>query len=187
MKKTIPEITIAMLAALCFLLAPAFHARAAEANRIGVIDFQRFLMESDLGKAAQAEIESEGLKMESDLQERAGRIEEMKSEIERDAMVMDEEKREEKEREYKIKILDLRDLQEKYKKNFQELEQRLIGRIQKEAMSLAEELGRKEGFVLLIEKNAVVYHPEAVDATDKLIELSNERELKLKDVRENGE
>jgi len=179
MKNRIPKI-IPMLAGIAgLLLLAGINVNAADVAKIGVIDFQRFLMESEIGKAAQARIETEGTKMETDLQEQGDQIEVLRNMMERDAMVMSEAKREEKMREYRIKINDLKELQQKYKSNFKELEQRLIATIQKKALDLAQELGRKEGYMLMIERGAVIYYPEAIDVTDKLIEMANTRGLTL--------
>ena len=60
-----------------------FSAGAAEVNRIGVVDFQRILETSEAGKAAQAEIKSEGQKMEAALKQKGEEIEELRSLIDR--------------------------------------------------------------------------------------------------------
>src|SRR6056297_1605971 len=148
MKRTMTK----LIGAICLVAIWTLPTGAADVAKIGVIDFQRFLMESDIGQQAQAKIESQGTKMEEDLAEKGNQIEVLKNMMERDAMVMSDAKREEKMREYRIKINDLKALQQKYKANFQDLEQRLIASIQKKALALAEEMGKKEGYLLLLEK-----------------------------------
>lgn len=149
---------------------PGFTADVA---KIGVVDFQRFLTESNIGKAAQTKIETEGAKMEKDLKEQGGAIEALEKKIEADALVVSEDKREEQVREYRIKISDLQALQKKYALAFKKMEQQLISDVQKEASALAEDLGKKEGYLLLIEKNAIIYFPAAIDVTDRLIQFAN--------------
>src|SRR6056297_618992 len=137
MKRTMTK----LIGAICLVAIWTLPTGAADVAKIGVIDFQRFLMESDIGQQAQAKIESQGTKMEEDLAEKGNKIEVLKNMMERDAMVMSEAKREDKMREYRIKINDLKALQKKYRSSFQKLEQRLITTIQEKAMELAEKLG----------------------------------------------
>jgi len=150
-----------------------FSAGAAEISRIGVVDFQRILETSEAGKAAQAEIKVEGAKMQEKLKKKGAEIEELKKRLEREALVMDKGMREEKEREYRIKVNDFKTLEQKFRDEFQVLNQRLVGRLQKEVFRLVEKIGKTEGYVLIIEKReaGVLYAQNAIDITDQLIPL----------------
>ncbi len=156
---------------------------AADVAKIGVVDFQRFLTESVIGQAAQAKIEAEGARMEKDLKEQGAAIESLEKKLEADAMVVSEERREAQLREYRIKIGDLKALQQKYTVALKKMEQQLITSVQQEASALAAELGKKEGYLMLIEKTAVIYYPAAIDVTDDLIRFANEK----KSAQESGQ
>jgi len=171
MKRTVFE-----LAGIFFLLVLwSGVGMAADVAKIGVVDMQRFLTESDIGQEAQAEIETEGARMEKDLKAQGSAIEALEKKMEADAMVVSEERREAQLREYRIKIGDLKALQQKYTVALKKLEQQLIARVQKEASALAAKLGKKEGYLLLIEKTAAIYYPAAIDVTDHLIKFANEK------------
>ena len=149
---------------------------AADVAKIGVVDFQRFIEESNLGQAAQATIESKGGKMESKMRELRTQIEEIKKSLERDAMVMGREAIDERQRSYTIKKMDFENLSNKYVRSIKKLEIQLIADVRNSFLSLAEELGKKGGYLLVMEKQGVVYyHPSAIDVTDKLIEMSNSK------------
>ena len=60
------------------ILMPAASAFSADVAKIGVIDSQRILMESDAGKEVQAKINAAGKEMEAKLKELGGQIEELK-------------------------------------------------------------------------------------------------------------
>lgn len=158
-----------MLTSVFFVLS----SNAAEVNRIGIVDFQRILETSEAGKAALAEIKSEGQKMEATLKEKGGEIEELRKRLEREALVMDKAMRDEKEREYRIKVNDFKSLEKKYRDDFQVLNQRLVGRLQKEVFRLVENFGKTEGYLLILERreSGVLYVPKTVDITDQLIPL----------------
>ena len=93
------------------LLSFASFTQAADVAKIGVIDFQKILQNSSAGKYAQAEINKKGKQMESDLAKKGAAIEEKKKQIERESLVMSKEMREEKQREIRIQINDLKVMQ----------------------------------------------------------------------------
>jgi outer membrane protein len=157
-----------MFLSICFLSVSSYGADVA---KIGVIDFQKILATSSAGKMATAEINRRGQDMEADLKKRGEGIDATKKKLEREALVMSREKRDEKEREIRISINDFKILQKKYMADFKEHEKRLVGRIQKEVFEIVTEMGKKEGFLLILEKRGagILYSPDTIDITDRLI------------------
>jgi outer membrane protein len=157
----------------CFcLLASSYGADVA---KIGIVDFERILKTSSAGKKATAEINNQGKKIEADLKKRGEEIEATKNKLEREALVMSKEMREEKEREIRIKINDFKSLQKRYVAEFKEQEKRLVGRIQDEILAIIDEMGKQEGFLLVLEKReaGVMYSPNTIDITDRVIQKYN--------------
>jgi outer membrane protein len=148
---------------------------AADVAKIGVVDFQKILEVSNAGKTAQVEINKQGKQMENDLKDRGTEIEDIEKKIERESLVMSKEVREEKQREMRIKIGDFKALQQKYMEDFKALENRIISKIQKEVVELVQEIGKKEGYTLIVEKRTggVVYAPTSIDITDTVIQVYN--------------
>ena len=167
---------IATAAASLFFFLFTF-SYGADVAKIGIVDFQRILEISKAGKSAQAEIKSQGEKMEADLKQKGSELEALKQRLEREVLVMSREMREEKEREFRIKMNDFNSLEKKYKQEFKELNNKLVNRIKKDVFDLIEEIGKKEGYLLIVEKReaGVMYSPSAIDITDKLIPQYNEK------------
>lgn len=163
MRRFAIALTVACLATL--LALPAMGADI----KIGVIDFQRVLKESRAGKAAQDEIKRKAEQLEASLQQKGNEIQSLQDQLERDALVMSSEKREEKAREIRIKINDAKSLQKKYRNDFKAFEARLVQRIQKEFFDIVEDIGKREGFTLIMEKMGILYAENSVDITDKMI------------------
>ena len=148
---------------------------AADVAKIGVVDFQKILEISNSGKTGQVEINKQGKQMESDLKDRGAEIEEIEKKIEKESLVMSKELRDEKQREIRIKIGDFKALQQKYMEDFKALENRIIGQIQKEVVELVQDIGKKEGYTLIVEKRTggVVYAPLSIDITDAVLQVYN--------------
>jgi outer membrane protein len=95
-------------------------------------------------------------------------------------MVMGKEKREEKERESRIKINDFKSLQKKYRSDLQKLEGKLMNQLKDGIDEIVNEMGKKEGYLLIINKLGVEYSPNSIDVTDKVIGKLNTKFTKKK-------
>ncbi len=147
-------------------------ARAADL-KIGVVDMQRILRESSAGKAAQEEIKAKGKEMEADFKEKGDEVQKIKEKLEKDAMVMNKEMREERERDFRIKLNDLKSLRAKYKEELRIFESAILKRLQDEIYELVGDMGKKEKFTLILEQIGVLYADDAVDVTDQVIKQYN--------------
>ncbi|MEE4608998.1 MAG: OmpH family outer membrane protein [Desulfobacteraceae bacterium] len=155
---------------LVAVMGMAAVAGAADV-RIAVIDFQRILDDSRAGKAAQESINQQGRQMESELKAKGDALEQMKEQLQKDALVMSKETREEKEREFRIQINDFRESQQEFAKKARELQMRAMGKIRQEIDTLAKAYAEEKGFTLMIEKQeaGVIYVPAQLDVTDEII------------------
>ncbi len=153
---------------------------AADVAKIGVIDLQKVLETSGVGRAIQAELKKQKEKMESDLQQKGSEIEKNRKRLERESMVMSKEMREEKEREQRIKINDFKSLQKKYRSDLQKIEVQLMNQLQKDIKEIVDSIGKKEGYLLIINRYSVIYSPESIDITDNVIKKLNAKTAKRK-------
>jgi outer membrane protein len=149
-------------------------AHAADVAKIGILNMQRILSASDPGKTAQAEIKEQGDKMLQDLKVKGAEIDALGKQFERESMVMSKEKREEKEREYRIRINDFKTLEKRYKTQSQDLQKRLVNKMVKDVYALVKEIGKNEGYLLIIRSDSVMYAPNSIDITDELIKQMND-------------
>ena len=157
---------------ICLFLSVA-PVSGADVGRIGIIDFQMVLMESDAGKMVQAEIQQKGRSMEADLRKMGEEMEAMMRQLERDSMVMSADRREQQQRELEIRRYDFQSLQRKYQAEFREMEVQLVEKLRDEVFSIAETIGKQEGYMLIIERGAAIYFPSTIDITNKVIQAYN--------------
>jgi len=155
-----------------FLLFVA-SSYGADVAKIGIVDFQRILGVSKAGKLAQANISRQGKEMEADLKNKGNEIKELKDKIDREALVMSKETREEKEREFRIKLNDIKTLEKKYMTQLKTIEAKLVKQMQKDVFEIVNDIGKKEGYLLILNKVGVVYAPDTIDITDQVIQKYN--------------
>jgi outer membrane protein len=166
-----------VLVSMFFVLFAFVNLQAADASKIGLVDFQKILDNSTAGKAAQAEINKKGEAMESEIKKMGEEVESLKNNLEREALVMSREAREEKERELRTKIGDFRDLQARHVQTFKEAERELVQKIQVEVMDLLKEIGAKGNYQLILERreSGSLYFLDSMDLTDQIIEAYNKK------------
>lgn len=165
--------TFSVMAIAILILAGGGQAAAADASKIAVVNLQTVLETSVAGKAAQNELKTQKGKLEADLKQKGNDLQELEKRLQRESMVMSKETREEKERELRIKASDFQALQKRYRSDLQDLERRLMGQLQKDIGDLVAEIGKKEGYVLIISNIGVLYALPAMDITNRLIQDLN--------------
>jgi outer membrane protein len=59
--------------------------------------------------------------------------------------------------------------------DFKEQEKKLVSRIQKELLKIVSQIGKKEGFLLILERreSGIIYSPDTIDISDRVIQEYN--------------
>ncbi len=168
---------IQKLTAICvaMILSVAVSAAAAEV-KIGVVDFQSILAKSKAGQKVDAGLKSERQRMEKDFEGKRTELEELKKKLEREAMVMSREMREEKEIELRVKLKGAQDLEKQYRQELMRKEQEEVKKIQEEVLEIVADIGKKGQYTLVTSKLGVLYSADAVDLTDEVIKALDARQ-----------
>jgi outer membrane protein len=165
------RVWLAVVATL--LAAPA----VGQSMKIGVVDLQRALNESDAGKKAREEFKVDVDKLQASLKRQKDDIEELKEQIEKKASVMKESERETLGEDYRKK---LRDFERAYKDSQADLQKRdadLTASLIAELQEIIVDYGQRESYTLLLESNSsgVLYGGKEIDVTEAIIEEYNRK------------
>ncbi len=171
---------IILMVSVVFMLLANTVGFCADVAKIGTVNFQKIFDNSTTGKQVREEINQEGKRMETDLKQKGEEIKALEQLLERDAGVMSKDARDEKKWQLDRKIDDVKALKRKYDRQIQELQVRLVNQVRKDVLGVIQWYGKKEGYLLIIEDISVVYAPQAIDVTDKIIQLYNEESKKGK-------
>ena len=60
----------------------------------------------------------------------------------------------------------------------QDLQKEFFNKVVKDVFILAEEIGKKEGYLLIMRSEGVMYSPSAIDITDQIIKQLNDKHAK---------
>ena len=162
-------IAIAIVAALC--LAFSGTVMAEETAKVGVVNLQRCLNDSKLGKQFKGEFTAEADELKAGLEQEESELKAMREEIEKQGLVLSETARAEREAAYN-KRLDA--FKEKFKESQQTLQrkdQELTRKVLKGLQGIIAEIGNTEGYTLIVEKQegGVIFATVASDITDEVI------------------
>ncbi len=145
----------------------------ADVAKIGTVNFQKIFNNSAGGKAVKNEIKKEGTSMNADLQKLEDEIKALKEILEKDgdSGLLNDTARENKKWELDKKITEVKALKRRYDRQIQELQIRLINGVKKDVLEIVADYSKKEGYLLILEDINIVYAPQSLDITDKIIQL----------------
>lgn len=171
------RVSTSLALALLGLSALAIPARATAQLRVGYVDLQRALNESEAGKRAKEKFKVQVDKLQNELKKQKDQLDGLKAQLEKKASVMKEEEARNLQRDYERK---LRDFERSYKDSQGELQQRdseLTVELLKDLQGVIEEFGREGGYSLILEQSSssVLYGAPDLDLTDQVIARYNAR------------
>ncbi|MBI4682984.1 MAG: OmpH family outer membrane protein [Nitrospirae bacterium] len=157
----------------------AFSAQAAEV-KIGYIDLQRIVVQSDQGKEAMRTLDSIEKAKNALIKEKVDVIKKLEEELTKQGAVLNPETKAKKEAEHEKLMMEYqqmrKDREEELKKNEAEFIQKIVLDIKKLLANIAKE----EGYSAILNEAGIVYMPENLDLTDKVLKIFNESSNKTK-------
>ena len=146
-------------------------SNAGDAVKIGVVDFQQILNQSRTGKSAQEKINKKGRAFKAEIEKAQTDIKAFQDKARREAPLLDNDQKQEIERQMRGKLNELRMLQEKHTKEFNAFKNEQIAKVKNSVMNLAAKIGQRKGYLVIIEKQsgAVLYTKESSKLTDRFV------------------
>lgn len=163
--------------ALGIVVAMATGVAAAD-YKIGTVNLQRALNESEAGQKAKEKFKKEVDELQTDLESQKKKLEAMKADFEKKGMVLKEDQRKELEREYQRKLRDFRRTYKDAQNDLKTRDNEMTAEILEELQKVIAEYGPQHDYTLILEASntgAVLYRDDAVDITDEIIEVYDAR------------
>ncbi|HET9481498.1 MAG TPA: OmpH family outer membrane protein [Candidatus Polarisedimenticolia bacterium] len=169
MRKT--RIPLVMVLALLPSLAAA---QAPAALRVGVVNQDRVLNESDEGKRLKAELEKLRAAKATTIEAKEKEIKEIQEQLLNAQLSLSEEKREEIQRQLKRKRVEYERLNDDASAEFQDAANRAQGRLIALFRDVIAKYGAEQGYTLILERNTLYFAAGSVDITDELLARFNQ-------------
>lgn len=164
-----------ILLAVSLLLCAGLAFGAEKTVKIGYVDLQKALNESDAGKEAKVVFNKRVEELQKTLDEKQGELKKLKEEMEKQKGLLTSEAREEKEKTYQQKQKELQRLAKDSQEELQQKDMEMTKKILIDLRDVIKKLGSDEGYTLIVEKaeSFVLYASEGVEITDKVIKIYN--------------
>lgn len=168
---------IGLLLSLCILGATA--AGAAEPVKIGTVDIQKVLFNSESGKLAKEQLAGRITKYEAEKNSREDELKKLKSDLEKQNILLNDSARSAKEKDYQQKLKEYQRFIKDVNDELQSKDEELKNRIIEDAFKTTQEYGKKNGFSLIVAKSEMMMYMDAsIDITDEIVKLLNSKKDK---------
>jgi len=143
--------------------------------KIGYVDMQRALNESEAGKEAKVAVESEYQKFQNEIVQRQKELKALQETLQRQELMLSEKARKERERDYQNKLKEFKRWGEDRQGELKQKERELTKATLNGLGGTVKKLGEQEKFTIILEKNEaiILYASSAIDLTDRVIQIFN--------------
>ncbi|MFQ5682086.1 MAG: OmpH family outer membrane protein [Candidatus Binatia bacterium] len=160
---------------LVLFVTPLWAQESVKPIKIGVVDIQKAIRESEAGKKAKQTFRARVKRTEARLLKEKQEVERLQNEFQKKSPLLKDEERQtlgrniqKRQRGYE---LNMRDSQ-------QELRQReadMTRKILKALHAVIMELGKRNKFTLIVERSQIPYADGSIDITDQIIKMYNDQ------------
>jgi len=156
-------------------------SRAAEPLKIGIIDARKCVEQSEAGKKIYAALKEKSDRIQKDLNARKADLMKLQEDFSKKGSILSAEAKREKEKELMRKEEDFRDLARQRETEFQKDQGGALQNLSNELFEVTSKIAKEEGYTLILEaKTGVVYFNNAMDLTDRVRKIFNEKKAKSK-------
>ena len=155
--------------------AAAVPATARAQQKIAYVDLQRALNEVEEGKAAKAALKREFDQKQKLLDDRKAEFDKLRGEVDKQAVVMSEEARKEKQADLERKGMELQGFFVQLQKELSEREREATRGIFDKMHGIVREIADAEGVSVVVAAEALVFAQPSLDLTNELVRKYNAR------------
>jgi outer membrane protein len=155
------------------VLLSALPLFAQTAGQIAVIDAQKVVQNSEMGKKALAEVKALKDRKQQDIDQRQTGIQQMQDKLDKQKDILSAEAREKLTSDISKGITDLRRFREDSENEIQARLNSAIKVIEEKVLPIIQKLGNERGYAMIISRDQLIYYSAKNDITDEVIKLFN--------------
>ncbi|HXG53428.1 MAG TPA: OmpH family outer membrane protein [candidate division Zixibacteria bacterium] len=160
---------------VCVVVLFAAPAPAQDRIKIGFIDIQRAITESQAGKRAKEKFQAQVKKVEAELLKEKQELERLKADLDKKGPLLKEEERRNLEADLQRRIVNYQRAMQDNQQELRQKEGMMTSDILRDLEKIVAEVGKSEKFTLILERNQILYSDQGIDITNKVVEVYNSR------------
>jgi len=172
MKGTLTIAVAALAAGLA--VAPTAVAQGTGV-KVGVIDVQRIVGESAVGKESLARVQKVQQSKQEELVKRQKELRDLEQKISEQNKALSEEALEKIQKDYQAKALDLKRFQDDAQRELEETQRKELGELEKRIMPVIDSVAKEQGYTMIFNKfqSGLLFAAEGTDITESVITKFN--------------
>lgn len=145
---------------------------SAQTMKIGVIDVQRIITESNTGKAALAQLDAFGKEQQDKLRQKKEAVDQLQNRLSEGRLSLAEDRLAELQKELETKSIELRRTADDAQREFNRRQDEVLKEIERKVMPVIQKIGEEGGYTMIFRKfeSGLVYATEQVDITPTIIQ-----------------
>ena len=175
MKRAISTVLAASLAAVAAAQTAPSSAPASASVRIAVIDVERLVRDSALGKEAFGRVKklSDDKKSENDRLQKE--LRDIEQKLSTQGQSLSDDKREQLQKQYNEKSIDYKSFTEKASRDLDQAQKKELGDLERRVFPIITQLGKERGYTLIFNKfqSGLVFADETADITEDVLKRFN--------------
>lgn len=168
-----------VLSVLAVLLAAVVSAQsapgAAPTVRVAVIDVERLVRDSALGKEAFNRVKKVNDEKKGEADRLQKELRDLEQKLANQGQSLTDDKREELQKQYQEKAIDFKTFQEKASRELDQAQKKELADLERRVFPIISQLGKERGFTLIFNKfqSGLVYADDAADITEDVLKRFN--------------
>lgn len=158
---------------LVLLTVPAFAQ--TQAGGIAVIDVQKVVSNSEVGKKALGEVKAIKDKKQAEIDRQQNSLQAMQDKLEKEKDILSPEAQEKRRNEIQKAFTDLKRFREDSEQEIQGRLATALKGMEEQVLPIIQKLGNDRGYALIVSRDQVIYANQKSDITDEVIRLFNEQ------------
>ena len=152
---------------VCFVAAGVMRVDAAgpETGRIGYINLNRTLLETDSGKKALKRLEADKNKKQGELSKKEQELQRFAAELEKQRVVLKPDVLKAKQQELQERYVALQQRMFELQRELSQSEAKAIQQIMVKAEPIIKKIAKQQGFSVIFERSNLVWAPDSADIT----------------------
>jgi outer membrane protein len=161
-------LVLGALALAVVLVSRAAPAAPAGPAKVAIIDFQRTLNETKVGKAAKTKLETQKDSKQKELNAKKDALQKDAEEFKKQKVVLKPDAAAKREAELQEQFVQLQNLFMQHQQDLAKAEATATKEIVGKASSIIESIAKRDGYTVILDRAAVVYFDKASDITEEV-------------------
>ena len=176
MKRLVFAVAASFLAAVAFAQGTAPAASPVTANmRIGVINVERLVQESALGKEAFSRVKKLNDSKKDEADKLSKELRDMEQKLADQGSALADDKREQLQKSYQEKAIAFKRFQDDATRELDTAQKKELGELERRVFPVINQVGKDKGYTMIFNKfqAGLLYADDAVDLTDEVLKVFN--------------